>query len=185
MDYLPISKINTVVYCPRRYYIESVLGDTAVNYHLTEGLELHDKTRREGEGLWVWSDRLGIVGVIDQLREEAGALVITEFKKGYLAEHESDMTQLCAQAMCYEEMHGLKLEYGVIFYHRTRRRLRVEYSDELRSGVERAVAQMRRLAVKARFPPVIDNPAKCKGCSVKEACQPKLSRKGPPRWSGL
>ena len=69
MDYLPISKINTIVFCPRRYFIEVVLNDQTKNHHLIEGDALHERAAREGVGLRVWSDRLGLVGVVDQLRE--------------------------------------------------------------------------------------------------------------------
>ncbi len=184
MDYLPISKVNTVVFCPRRYYIEGLLADTVTNYHMTEGSALHDRAKREGEGVWVWSDVLGLSGVIDQVTCENGAWVITEFKKGYLADHKSDQVQLCALAMCFEEVHGVKLTHGYIYYHRTRRRLEVPYTLELRQEVTEAVALMRRLAAQDTYPPVIDNPNKCRGCSVQGSCQPVLARKRLPRWKG-
>lgn len=184
MEYLPISKINTVVFCPRRYYIESVLRDTAENHHMTEGTTLHQRARRKGEGVWVWSDRLGISGIVDQLTREGERWVITELKKGYLGEHPSDRVQLCALAVCFEEMHDASLEYGFIYYHRTRRRLMVEFALELRQQVDDAVAQMRSLAEATSYPPVTDRPSKCRGCSVREACQPDLSRKRLSAWTG-
>ncbi len=184
MEYLPISKINTVVFCPRRYYIEQLLADTVTNYHMTEGTALHERTVRTGEGVWVWSNCLGVSGIIDQVVHEDGEWVITEFKKGYLGEHESDRVQLCALAVCYEEVHGVHLSHGYIYYHRTRRRSLVEYTPELRQRVEAAVALMRRLEQQSHYPPVIDNPNKCQGCSVREPCQPTLTRRQLPRWKG-
>ena len=174
-EYLPISKLNTVVFCPRRYYIEHVLSDTHSNHHLAEGSALHERARREGEGLWVWSDRLGLVGVLDKLHAQAGKPVITEFKKGWLGDHKSDQVQLCALALCVEEMRGASLEHGIIFYHRTRRTLRVDFSAELRAEVEEAVMWMRALNTRPQLPPVLENRSKCRGCSVKAACQPELS----------
>ena len=182
LDYLPISKINTVVFCPRRYFIEQLLGDTLTNYHMTEGSALHDRAKREGEGVWVWSDTLGLSGIIDQIRQEEGAWVITEFKKGYLGEHKSDQVQLCALAMCYEEAHDVALSYGYLYYHRTRRRLKIDYTPELRQRVVDAVALMRTLETQTQYPPITDNPNKCRGCSVRETCQPTLFRKRLPRW---
>jgi CRISPR-associated exonuclease Cas4 len=181
-DYLKISKLNTVVFCQRRYFIEEILSDTQSNHHITEGQSIHERTRRQGEGQWVWSDRLEIVGVIDQVQQEDNTWVITEFKKGYLAEHSSDQVQLCALGMCYEERFGETLHYGYIFYHRTRRRLKIDFTAELRHEVEQAVATMRRIALEGVYPPITDNPNKCKGCSVKESCQPELLRSKHVYW---
>lgn len=75
MEYLPLSKVNTVVYCPRRFYLEYVLGEAHANHHLIEGHYLHERAYTEpGEesGLWVWSDRLGLLGVVDRLEWRRG-----------------------------------------------------------------------------------------------------------------
>ena len=176
MDYLPISKVNTVVFCPRRYFIEVVLNEQIKNHHLIEGDALHERATREGAGLWVWSDRLGLIGVVDQLTQEGGEAVVTEFKKGALGEHHSDAAQLCALAMCVEEMRGQRLHYGYVFYHATRRKRRVDFSEALRAEVEAAVARMGELNVQRTLPPVTNNRSKCRGCSVRDACQPGLRR---------
>ncbi len=183
MDYLPISKVNTVAFCPRRYYIEMLLADTETNHHVTEGQTLHDRTKRVGEGIWVWHDELGLVGIVDQIKQEGEELVITEFKKGYLADHKSDQLQLCALAMCYEYSFTTPQDYGYIYYHQTRRKQRVDYTPELRHEVYEAVDLMKRLERSTSYPPITDNPNKCKGCSVKEACQPSLLRKKPSHWN--
>jgi CRISPR-associated exonuclease Cas4 len=178
-DYLAISKLNTVVFCPRRYFIEATLQDTITNHHMIEGSGVHERTVREGEGLTVWSDRLGIIGRVDQVKKENGTWLITEFKKGGLGHHESDQVQLCALGMCFEEMHGERLEHGFIFYNKTRQRLEVTFDEELRREVEASVKTMRELADADKFPPVTTNRNKCRGCSVKEVCQPDLK---PGKW---
>ncbi len=183
MEYLPISKVNTVAFCPRRYYIEMLLADSKSNHHIIEGQSLHERSKREGEGVWVWHDELGLVGVIDQLKKEGEDWVITEFKKGYLADHKSDQLQLCALAMCYEHSFQVPQRYGYIYYHQTRRKQRLEYSPELRQGVHEAAELMKKLEHAPSYPPVIDNPKKCRGCSVQEACQPSLFRKKPSHWN--
>ncbi len=182
MEYLPISKINTVVFCPRRYYIEMLLADTLTNHHVTDGQTLHDRAKRTGEGLWVWSDTLGLNGIIDQIKEEEGELILTEFKKGYLGDHESDQVQLCAQAICYEETFDASLKQGFIYYHTTRRRQEVRFTTELRQAVVNAVNTMRAIDNTGTYPPITPNPNKCRGCSVKEACQPSLTREKKPTW---
>jgi CRISPR-associated exonuclease Cas4 len=183
-DYLKISKLNTVVFCPRRYFIEEILNDQKTNHHITEGQILHDRSQRKGQGMWVWSDRLGMVGVIDQMQKEDDTWVISEFKKGYLSEHSSDQVQLCAMAMCYEEQFGESLSYGYIFYHRNNRKLKVEFTAELRQQVEEAVLLMRKIALENTYPPIIENKNKCRGCSVKDICQPELQRQKKLRPGG-
>ncbi len=184
MDYLPISKLNTVVFCPRRYYIESILQDTAVNYHMIEGSGLHERAQRENEGVYVWHDELGISGIVDKVSYEDGHWVITDLKKGYLGEHASDQVQLCALALSYQAVTGRAQHNGILYYHRTRRRLQVTYTAELKQAVHDAVAHMRHIAQQNSYPPVIDNVNKCRGCSVRDACQPVLSRhKQLWRWS--
>jgi CRISPR-associated exonuclease Cas4 len=173
-EYLAISKLNTVVFCPRRYFIEAILQDNKTNHHMIEGSGIHERTVREGEGLTVWSDRVGIIGRVDQVKEENGSWLITEFKKGGLGEHSSDQVQLCALAMCFEEMHGVKLEQGFIFYNKTKQRLDVSFDEVLRHTVEAAVTTMHELADTDKFPPVTTNRNKCRGCSVKDICQPEL-----------
>lgn len=173
--YLLISKINTVVFCPRRYFIEVVLGEQHANHHIIEGINLHERSERRGVR-WVWSDRLQLVGIVDQVTVEDGYTVITEFKKGRMGDHASDQVQLCAQAICFEENTGETLAYGNIHYHSTRRNMRVDFTPELRRAVEVAVSKMREVSASRLYPAVIDNTNKCKGCSVQEACQPKLAR---------
>jgi CRISPR-associated exonuclease Cas4 len=180
MDYLAISKLNTVVFCPRRYFIEAILQDNITNHHMIEGSGIHERTVREGEGLTVWSDRLGIIGRVDQVKQVEGEWFITEFKKGGLGEHSSDQVQLCALAMCFEEMHGETLERGFIFYNKTRERLEIPFDTALRATVEITVKAMRELADGNTFPAITPNRNKCRGCSVKEICQPDLK---PRKWN--
>ena len=108
--------------------------------------------------------------------EEGGATVITVFKKGWLGKHQSNAAQLCALAMCVEKMCGIALSYGYVFYHATRRKRRVDFSERLRVKVEEAVTRMRELNGQNTLPPVLDNRSKCRGCSVRDACQPGLRR---------
>lgn len=182
-DYLPISKINTLVYCPRRFYLEFLLLETHQNEHVIEGQYLHERAYTEpGERsrVWVWSDRLRIVGIIDRLEYRAGQPVVVEYKLGRAREeaHESDAVQLAAQAVALAESHGIEAREGYIYYHGSRTRRPVEFTAELSTHVERAVAWMRDLSSMPRPPPVEVRPAKCRGCSVHEACQPELWRHG-------
>lgn len=182
MEYLPISKINTIIFCPRRYFIEHILQDSQANHHIIAGTMLHERSQRVGENISVWSDRLGIWGKVDQVKLEQGQAIISEIKKGAMQPYDNDRAQLCALAICYEEVHGVRLEYGYIYYERSRRRSHVIYDASLRQLVSDSVHYMRQLEQQKHYPEVTENSRKCQGCSVKESCQPRLQRKRLAKW---
>lgn len=187
MEYLPLSKVNTVVYCRRRFYLEFVLGEVHANHHLIEGHYLHEAAYTEPDEasrLWVWSDRLGLVGIVDRLEWPRGEPCPVEYKLGRAHEEAfpSDAVQLAAQAICLEESHGLKPIRGFVYYHKSRLRREVLFTPTLLAAVEKAVAEMRRLLQRPRPPKVEVPSSKCQGCSVREACQPELWRKGVTVW---
>ncbi len=187
MDYLPLSKVNTVVYCERRFYLEWVLGEVHKNHHLVEGHYLHELAYTEkGEvsGVVVWSDRLGLVGVIDRLEWRGSRLYLVEYKLGRAGEEAfpSDAVQLAAQVLCLEESRGLKADGAFVYYHKSHQRRPVELTEALFQEVEKAVGRMRRLLTLPQ-PPRVEVPrSKCEGCSVRPACQPELYRKGVVGW---
>lgn len=180
-DYLPLAYLNAWEYCPRRFYLEYVLGEMADNEHIILGRHLHRNINQEGviqEGdllihqqQWVWSDRLLVSGVIDAVEEREGQLVPLEYKKGKMAKHLSDHFQLCAAALCLEERTGLSLIYGEIFYHANRRRQRVLFTPELRQATEAAIMAA-RLAVSQPMPAPIEHARKCQACSLQGICLP-------------
>ena len=91
-DYLPLAYLNAWEYCPRRFYLEYVLGEFEANEHIVLGNHLHrnineERVMQEGETTiyqqqWVWSDRLLVSGVIDAVEERGGELIPIEYKKG-------------------------------------------------------------------------------------------------------
>jgi len=184
--YLPVSKVNTVVFCPRRFYLEYVLGEIHRNHHVIEEHHLHTRAyteRGERSGVWVWSDRLGLVGVVDHIEYAAGKPVLVEYKKGraFPQANDSDAVQLAAQALCLEESRGERARRGAVYYHASRSRREVELTPELLSRAEAAVAHMRQLLRSLRPPGVAVPPSKCAGCSTREACQPELLRRARGR----
>ena len=180
--YLPLSKVNTVVFCPRRFYLEHVLGEVHRNHHVIEGHHLHTRAyteRGERSGVWVWSDRLGLVGVVDRIEYAGGEPVLVEYKKGraFAQANHSDAVQLAAQALCLAESRGERARRGAVYYHASRTRREVALTPELLGQAEAAVAQMRQLLHSPRPPGVAVPPSKCAGCSTREACQPELLRR--------
>ncbi|NMB11820.1 MAG: CRISPR-associated protein Cas4, partial [Firmicutes bacterium] len=124
MEYLPISKINTFAFCQRRFFYEYVLHIQDVNYHVLEGRYLHEDVYAEHDedaAVWVWSDRLGLVGVVDLIEHQAGSPIPVEYKKGRRNHFDGDALQLCAQGICIEEQRNVNVTHGYVYYHATRR----------------------------------------------------------------
>lgn len=184
-DYLPLAYLNAWEYCPRRFYLEYVLGEWAENEHIILGNHLHRNihesgTIQEGDTFihqqqWVWSDRLMVSGVIDAVEERAGELVPIEYKKGKMGKHLNDHFQLCAAGICLEERMGKSITGGEIFYHRNRRRERVTFTPILRQATEVAITQARQ-SVNLPIPAPINHPKKCDACSLQGICLPKEVR---------
>ena len=149
-DYLPLAYLNAWEYCPRRFYLEYVLGEMQDNEPIILGRHLHrnidqEAILQEGDTLihqqqWVWSDRLKVAGIIDAVEECNGQLVPVEYKKGKMAQHLNDHFQLCAAALCLEERTGHSIASGEIFYHANRRRQIVAFTTQLRQATEQAIA---------------------------------------------
>ena len=183
-SYLPISTLNKLVYCPRRFWYMHIQGEIAINADMLEGLLQHqtradkpghdtdDRGRTAHRRVWVWSDRLQIAGFADFVESDGRTLIPVEYKHGRKAKWHNDQIQLCAQALCLEEMTGQLLEQGEIFYWRSRQRITVPFDDELRQMTETAVTQAHQLAATNQTPPPISERRKCKHCSIQPICLP-------------
>jgi CRISPR-associated exonuclease Cas4 len=94
-----------------------------------------------------------------------------EYKRGRPKAHHADKVQLCAQALCLEEMLGTTVPAGALFYGQTRRRHDVSFSDELRRETEEAAARLHRLLASGVTPSPVREP-KCDQCSLIDLCLP-------------
>jgi CRISPR-associated exonuclease Cas4 len=182
-DYLPISMLNQLAYCERRFWLMYVHGEMEINAPVLEGIQQHERvhssgTERSGEltvrrRVYLWSDRLRVAGFADLVEEREGDLVPVEYKRGRQGRWLSDHVQLCAQAMCLEERTGRPVQQGEIFYWRSRRRERVAFTPELRARTEATVARAFELLEAGRMPPPLDRRAKCRDCSLEAICLPR------------
>jgi CRISPR-associated exonuclease Cas4 len=125
---------------------------------------------------------LGVAGVADvvELRRagEAWKPYPVEYKRGAPKAHRADEVQLCAQALCLEEMFETEIIEGALFYGKTRRRKPVAFDAELRRLTQVVAAETRALIAAGRTPAPIYEAARCRGCSLAELCWPKrLSRR--------
>lgn len=182
-DFIPISMLNALAYCPRRFAYEYIQSEMLINEHVFEGSLRHQGVDLGGMAwlgdsvqerrVYVWSERLKIAGICDLVEQKDGRIYPVEYKKGRPGRWENDHIQLCAQAICLEERLQISIASGAIFYFSNRRREEVLFSAELRSELEEIVALAHQLAQNQSLPPPIDKPAKCRDCSLQPICLPK------------
>ncbi|RKU29542.1 CRISPR-associated endonuclease Cas4/Cas1 [Candidatus Poribacteria bacterium] len=180
--YMPLSQINTYVFCPRRFYYESVEGHQIINAHVEEGKIKHEhvhtevKNRRKGDKIishrqYLASDTLGVSGYTDLVEEKNGVPYPVEFKKAGMGNWLNDQVQLCLQGMLLEEKTGVSIPHGYIFYIGSKRRRKVPFDAELRETTRRYLNEARALLASRKIPkPVHDN--RCNGCSMRPVCLP-------------
>ncbi len=185
-DYLPLSYLNQLEYCERRFWLMFVLGEMEVNTPVLEGTLRHERAHTPGREtereqviqrrVYVYSERLRLTGYADLVEETGGQLVPVEYKRGKMGRWLNDHVQLCAQALCLEERTGRPVVEGEIFYFGSRRRERVAITTELRARTEASVARAFALLEAGRMPPPVERMAKCHDCSLEPVCLPREVR---------
>jgi CRISPR-associated exonuclease Cas4 len=194
LDTLSISYLNALEYCPRRFYYECVQGEFLENAHVVEGIARHERsdsgrtTSEEGivtrRRVWVWSERLRLSGFADVVEEQEGELVPVEYKKGKMGEWLNDHVQLCAQALCLEEMRHCQIPRGYVFYFGSAHREEVVFTAELRRHTEETVRLAFELIERGELPPPLAGKQakpgqlpslhpKCRDCSLEPLCLPR------------
>jgi CRISPR-associated exonuclease Cas4 len=190
MEMIPISSLNALEYCPRKFYYQYVQGETLVNEFVLEGALAHQRVHQAGtrmaEGemettrLYLYSETLRLVGFADVIEERAGVLVPVEYKHGQQGQWLNDHIQLCAQALCLEERQPGKapIAHGYIYYVGSRRRVRVDFTQQLRARTKAAIARALKVAALATPPPPLsgDLAARCPNCSLLPLCLPEEVR---------
>ncbi|MCL2063264.1 MAG: CRISPR-associated protein Cas4 [Candidatus Cloacimonetes bacterium] len=199
-DRLPISTIKQYAYCKRRFGLMYIDNEFLDNFKTIEGNIFHEKVNdpffneKRGEKYYsrsvpVYSDRLGLYGVcdiIEFLKDEKGVSLPTqkglwkinpiEYKNGKPEKSRADEMQLCAQAMCLEEMFSIDILSGDIYYGKLRKRVNVLLSDELRLSVEKIALDIHQLMEKS-FIPQKPEGQNCNLCSMIDICLPRVFKK--------
>ncbi len=185
-DLLPISALQHLQFCERQCALIHIEGLWAENRRTVEGRLLHDRVHDAGaatrrgvrheRGLQLASQRLGLFGIADIVEFVAGvAPRPIEYKRGRPKTHLADEVQLCAQALCLEEMLSCTVPVGELFYGSIRRRVEVSFSAELRDRTEEATARLHVLIREGRTPMARREP-KCDRCSLLHLCMPGALR---------
>lgn len=184
---IPISSLNALEYCPRRFYYQFVQGEMLVNEFVLAGTLIHRRVHQPGkqttaEGeiqttrLYLYSEALHLSGFADVIEEREGMLIPVEYKHGHQGEWLNDHIQLCAQALCLEDRQPGRspLPFGYIYYVGSRRRVRVDFSEELRATTRAAITRALEVATLEVPPSPLAGPlaARCPKCSLVSLCLP-------------
>lgn len=126
--------------------------------------------------LWLKSNRLGLIGQADIVEfHDSGNVVPVEYKRGKPKKDASDRVQICAQAMCLEDMLQIKISEGCLFYGIRKRRTKVELDETLRQLTLQKIDRLRQM-IDNRETPTARRMPKCKKCSLVELCMPDSQR---------
>lgn len=197
---MQLSGIQHFIFCRRQWALIHIEQQWQENLLTVEGDILHERAHDESlrqqrkgvltvRGLAVSSAVLGLSGICDvvefhpdgagvPLRGHRGTYrpVPVEYKKGKPKQGFEDKAQLCAQAICLEEMLACRIEEGFLFYGETKHRQPVLFDGELRDLVALAADEMHRLFCRS-YTPKVKTGAFCRSCSLKEICLPKVNQK--------
>jgi CRISPR-associated exonuclease Cas4 len=190
-ELIQLSALQHFVFCPRQcalIHIEQIWSESLLT---AEGRLMHDRVhdeKRESRrdvriefGVSLRSLHLGLIGkadVIELHRREDGNWMPfpVEYKRGKPKRDDSDKVQLCAQALCLEEMMNVHITKGALFYGRTRHRLDVVFDESLRRETEDVALKTRELIASGKTPPPVYM-KRCERCSLFEICLPKTIQK--------
>jgi CRISPR-associated protein Cas1 len=192
-DYLPARMVNEFVYCPRLYFYEWVEGVFRESADTVEGKFQHRRVD-EGQGgmpdpgatgsdlqcrsVTLGSERLRVIAKMDLLEVEDGAVTPVDYKHGAPREGKNglelwpaDRVQLAVQGLILRE-NGYRSEEGIVYYVKTRQRVRVEFDAALMEETEATIGQAWLLARSGSIPPPLEDSPKCPGCSLVGICLP-------------
>ncbi|WP_136651090.1 CRISPR-associated protein Cas4 [Paracoccus aeridis] len=198
MEPIPLSSLQHAVYCLRQAALIHLERLWAENRFTAEGDVLHavaDKAgKRSGRGgrrvnaLPLASVRLNLSGVADLVEFSRPApdapetSFPVEYKRGKPKLHRADEVQLCAQALCLEEMTGQPVPEGALFYATTKRRVTVPFDADLRALTEATVMELSAVLSSGITPPPTTHRNRCRACSLVELCRPDTVSRPVRDW---
>lgn len=186
-DLLPLSGLQHMAFCERQWALIHVEGLWEENSDTLRGRFFHERVDtagyscqagvRSARSVRLVSYSLGVYGVADIVEYRAGndaAIMPVEYKVGKPKVEDWDRLQVCAQALCLEEMEGVRIDAGALFYGETRRRAVVEITEELRDRVANLAWRMHEL-LEGGLTPRGKKSKKCRRCSLQDECLPIIS----------
>lgn len=185
-----ISALEHYSYCPRQCALIHIEQTFDENIYTLKGHIAHERvdqtmTRNEDDirverGLPLWSRKLGLTGRADVVEFHGDVPYPVEYKLGKQRTWQYEAIQVCAQAMCLEEMMGCSVPKGAIYYCGSRVRREIPFETHLRETVVQVAEAVRVLLKSGSLPPAV-NDQRCANCSLLESCLPSIVAK-PGRW---
>jgi CRISPR-associated exonuclease Cas4 len=192
---IPLSALQHFLYCPRQCALIHNEQVWAENRFTAEGQLLHkkanegpDEHRASGSilrQLRVSSKKYNLSGICDIVEKDRdGILTPVEYKRGKPKAHRADEVQVCAQALCLEEMFHTTVARGLIFYGKTRRRTPLKIDDDLRTLTHQIIAGTTKLFADRSTPTASYEKGRCDNCSLIDLCMPHALRlkRGAKSW---
>ncbi|QIM63671.1 CRISPR-associated protein Cas4 [Pasteurellaceae bacterium Orientalotternb1] len=188
MRMIPLSALQHYAFCSRQCALIHNEQAWAENYLTAQGQALHErvdsgepetrKSTRFERAVHVSAEKLGISGILDMVEHDLtnGQLKPVEYKRGKPKPEPIDEIQLCAQALCLEEMTGKSIAEGALWYNQTHHRVPIVFTDELRQKTLDTIIAVRNL-LDSSITPRPEYSKRCKACSLVDICQPKLLEK--------
>jgi CRISPR-associated exonuclease Cas4 len=199
-DYLMLSALQHMLFCKRQCALIHIEHLWTENRFTAEGRILHERVDRGDQadrgrvrveyGVPLKSSRLGLTGIADVVEfhrqgppEDRWVAFPVEYKRGKPKRDLSDKVQLCAQALCLEEMLKIRVERGALFYGKTRHRCNVDFDDELRNATVQVSEELHGM-VGTGITPEPRYEKKCDTCSFLNLCMPKTigKRRSVSEW---
>lgn len=198
-DYLSLSGIQHFEFCRRQWALIHIEQQWQENVRTLEGEYLHknahdseNSTVKNGiiisKGMPIFSKTMGVNGVCDVVefhKSEDGVTIFdreglysplpVEYKRGEPKSYDADELQLCAQAMCIEEMLMCHIEHGFLYYGEIRHRHSVNFNEQTRNKVKEIFQEMHQY-YQRRYTPKVKTTKGCKACSLADICLPKLCK---------
>ena len=204
-EYLLLSGIQHFVFCRRQWALIHIEQQWSENYRTVDGRIMHERVHnpdfREKRGeliitraMEISSSRLGISGECDAVefrQDKKGVKVFgldglytltpVEYKRGEPKEDDCDILQLTAQALCLEDMLCCEITHGFLYYGELRRRIKVNFDNELRCRTEAVIREMHEM-YKRKHTPKVKRRKACNACSLKKICLPVICGKSASEY---
>lgn len=187
-----LSAIEHFSYCPRQCGLIHVEQCYEENRYTVRGSQSHERVHSGEEGVVagvevrrsvpLWSARLGLRGQSDLIEMRPGGPYPVEYKVGGKHTIHAEV-QLCAQALCLEEMLGCTVTAGAVYHIQTRRRVEVRFDADLRRRTLAVIEAIRSMLAAQDLPAAVNDP-RCRNCSLEQICLPDVSA-NPLRLRGL
>lgn len=186
---IAISALQHYAYCPRQFALIHIEQVWEENRFTAEGRVLHERvdsgvaeqrhTVRSERGVLLRSEQYRLTGKMDLLEIEQGEppkYFPVEYKRGKTKVDDWDRIQLCAQALCIEEMRSVHVNEGAIWYWEVRKREPVVIDSTLRQTTMAMIEAAHALLASGKTPPPIDDKKRCRACSLVDLCEPDTFR---------